>query len=63
MKDAQFLIGTKARTDLLPPALAAAGLPAIPYTRYSEIAAVMRPEEIHPEVIEKLDAIQRAFNL
>ena len=63
LKDAQFLIGTKARTDLLPPALAAAGLPGIPYTRYNEIAAVMQPEEIHPEVKEKLDEIQRAFNL
>ena len=63
LKDAQFLIGTKARTDLLPPALDAAGLPAIPYTRYHEIAAVMHPEEIHPEVTEKLDAIQKAFNL
>ncbi len=63
LKDAQFLIGTKARTDLLPPALDAAGLLAIPYKRYHEIAAVMRPEEIHPEVTEKLNAIQRAFNL
>ena len=57
------MIGTKARTDLLPPALDAAGLPGIPYTHYSEIAAIMFPEEIHPEVKEKLDAIQRAFNL
>lgn len=63
LKDAQFLIGTKARTHLLPPALDAAGLPGIPYTRYNEIAAVMQPAEIHPEVKEKLDAIQRAFNL
>jgi len=58
-----FLTGSKARTDLLPPALEAAGLPGIPYTRYHEIAAVMTPEEIHPEVREKLDLIQRAFNL
>lgn len=56
-----FLIGTKARTDLLPPALDAGGLPAFPYQRYVEIAAVMRPEEIHPEVREKLDAIVKAF--
>lgn len=45
----------------LPPAFAAAGLPGLPYTRYHEIAAVMRPEEIHPEVIEKPDGIMRAF--
>ena len=62
-QDLPFLIGTKARTELLPPVLDAAGLPAIPYTRYHEIAAVMRPDEIHPEVKEKLDAIQKAFNL
>jgi hypothetical protein len=61
--DYPFLNGAKARTDLIPPALTAAGLHGIPYTRYSEIAARMRPEEIHPEVVEKLDGIQRAFNL
>ena len=59
--DHEFLIVTKARTRLLPPALTAAGLPGLPYTRYHEIAAVMRPEEIHPEVREKLDAIVRAL--
>jgi len=61
--DHAFLNATKARTELLPPALAAAGLPGLPYTRYQEIAAVMRPDEIHPEVIEKLDGIMRAFGL
>jgi hypothetical protein len=59
--DLPFLIGTKARTDLLPPALDAAGLPGFPYQRYVEIAATMRPEEIHPEVRQKLDAIVKAF--
>jgi DNA polymerase III delta prime subunit len=59
--DHAFLNNTKARTDLFPPALAAAGLPGLPYTRYHEIAAVMRPDEIHPEVTEKLDGIVRAF--
>lgn len=63
LEDAQFLIGTKARSHLIPPALDAAGLPAIPYTRFHEIAALMQPEEIHPEVVEKLNAIQQAFNL
>ncbi len=61
--DHAMLKGTKARTELIPPALAAAGLHAIDYTSYHEIAALMLPEEIHPEVIEKLDAIQRAFRL
>lgn len=32
-------------------------------TRFREIAASMVPEEVHPEVREKLDFIQRAFGL
>jgi len=63
LNDLPLLLGTKARTLLIPPALDAAGLPGIPYTRYHEIAAVMKPEEIHPEVVEKLNAIQQAFGL
>jgi hypothetical protein len=59
----EYLNVTKARTKLIPPALDAAGLTGFPYTSYSEIAAFMKPEEIHPEVKEKLDAIQKAFNL
>ena len=58
-----FLNGTKARTDILPPILNAAGIHELPYTRYHEIAHVMLPDEIHPEVIEKLDAICRAFGV
>lgn len=63
LKDTPYLKNTKARTDLLPPALDAAGLPGFPYTSYYEIAAVMKPEEIHPEVVEKLDHIMEAFGL
>ena len=63
MGDHVFLNNTKARTELIPPALDAAGLHGIPYTRYHEIAALMRPDEVHPEVTEILNAIQRAFNL
>lgn len=58
-----YLEQRKARTEVIPPMLTAAGIHGFYYTRYYEIAAVMRPEEIHPEVIEKLDAIQRAFGL
>ena len=61
--DHEFLNVTKARTRLLPPILGAAGLGDLPYTRYHEIAAVMLPAEIHPEVIEKLDGICRAFGV
>lgn len=63
LQDFDFLKVTKARTSLIPPALDAAGLPGIPYTRFYEIAALMTPDEIHPEVKEKLDLIQKAFNL
>jgi adenine-specific DNA-methyltransferase len=63
LEDIPYLKNTKARTELLPPALDAAGLPGFPYTRYHEIASVMRPDEIHPEVKEKLDKIMEAFGL
>jgi hypothetical protein len=58
-----YLQTRKARTEVLPKILGAAGLPAFPYTQYSDIAAVMLPDEIHPEVVEKLDAVQKAFGL
>ena len=58
-----FLNVAKARTELLTPLLEAAGIHGLPYTRYHEIAAQMLPEEIHPEVGEKLDAICRAFGV
>jgi hypothetical protein len=59
----EFLNNTKARTNLIPPILAAAGFPGMSHTRFSEIAAIMRPGEIHPEVRAKLDAIRQAFGL
>ncbi len=61
LDDHPYLNSTKARTDILPPALNAAGLPNLPYTRYHEIAALMQPDEIHPEVREKLDLLVAAF--
>jgi len=63
LKDIAFLKTAKARSELLPPALDAAGLPGFPYTSYHEIAAVMQPDEIHPEVVEKLDLMLEAFGL
>ena len=36
---------------------------AVSHTRYHEIAALMLPEEIHPEVTEKLDGVCRAFGV
>ena len=61
LSDHAFLNRAKARTEILSPLLEAAGLHGLPYTRYHEIAALMWPAEIHPEVTEKLDAICRAF--
>ena len=58
-----YLQQRKARTEVIPAILAAAGLHGFPYTRFNEIAAVMQPDEIHPELKDKLDAIQKAFRL
>ena len=63
LRDHEYLVEAKARLRLLPPLLEAAGLHGLPYTRHHEIAALMRPAEIHPEVTEKLDAICRAFGV
>ena len=61
LDDHPYLNNTKARTEILPPALSAAGLPGLPYTRYHEIAALMLPEETHPDIRETLDIIAKAF--
>jgi len=61
--DHDYLNNTKSRTNILPPALEAGGIIGMPYTRYHEIAAQMKPEEIHPEISDKLDAILDAFGL
>jgi len=59
----EFLNSTKARKRLIPPLLEAAGIHNVAYTRYHEIAQMMRPEEIHPEVTEKLDTICQVFEV
>lgn len=53
----------KARTTLIGGMLQEGGVHGMNYTRFREIAASMVPEEVHPEVREKLDFIQRAFGL
>jgi predicted ATPase len=63
LADEPIVVGTKARTMLLPPALEAGGIHNMSYTRYQEIAAVMRPDEVHPEVKEKLEQIAAAFGI
>lgn len=54
---------TKARAEIVGALMQEAGLFGLDYTQYEEIAALMLPEEIHPEVREKLDFIQQAFGL
>lgn len=49
-----FLTGTKAK-DILSTVLGKAGI--YEATNYFQIAALMKKEEIHPEVVEKLDKI------
>jgi len=64
--DNLVLRSAKASEDVLPPILSAAGISGmggIIKRDFFQIAAIMRPEEMHPEVSEKLDAIQRAFGL
>lgn len=60
--DPDYIKRTKARTDLIPPVLQAAGV-QLSYTRYTEIAALMQPDEVHPEVKEKLDGLCAAFGV
>jgi predicted ATPase len=58
-----YLRTTKARTEIIGAVLQAAGIHGFDYTHYHEIAATMTAQEIHPEVVEKLDAIQKALRL
>jgi predicted ATPase len=59
----RYLAETKARTVIVSGVLQEAGIHGMDYTRFSEIAAIMEPNEIHPEVKQKLDFIQQAFGL
>ena len=57
LRDSPAFTSFKARTAILPMILDDAGLQGLPYSRYSEIAALMRPEEIHPEITRVLDTV------
>ena len=63
MNNSDFLVGTKIRESILPGIFDNAGISNYSYTRYMEISDVMRPDEIHPEIKEKLDAITDHFSL
>lgn len=60
---ARYLEEAKARTQIVGAILQEGGVHGLEYTRFSEIAAVMNPDEIHPEVRVKLDFIQQALGL
>ena len=57
LRDHESFKAIKARTKILGKFLDDAGLQGLEYSRYNDIAAVMRPEEIHPEVTQVLDAV------
>ncbi|MGR3913366.1 MAG: ATP-binding protein [Gammaproteobacteria bacterium] len=63
LKSNAMFDNTKMRESILPAILEAAKIFDLPYTRYAEIAALMQPGEIHPEITEKLDAIADHFKL
>lgn len=58
-----YLATTKARTEIIGSLLAAAGIHGLDHTEFDQIASEMTGAEIHPEVVEKLDFIQKAFEL
>jgi predicted ATPase len=58
-----YLASTKARTAIVSGILQEGGVHGMNYTDFHQIAAQMLPEEIHPEVKEKLDFIQKAFGV
>ena len=60
---ATYLETAKARTAIIAALLQDCGIHGMDYTRFDEIAATFGRDEIHPEVIAKLDFVQRAFGL
>ena len=57
------LLNIKARTVILPSILKKAGLINFSHTNYYGIAEMMKPDEIHPEITEKLDAMAKHLGL
>lgn len=48
---------------LIPALMQAAGLNNVPKRDYFEIAAQFKPEEVHPEIVERLNQIKQAFGV
>jgi hypothetical protein len=59
----RYLAEAKARTRIVGGILQAGGVYGMDYPQFGQIASIMQPDEIHPEVKEKLDFIQEAFGL
>ena len=49
--------------SLLPALMQAAGLNNLPKREFFEIAVQFKPEEVHPEIIERLNQIKQAFGV
>ncbi|MDP2831959.1 MAG: AAA family ATPase [Pseudomonadota bacterium] len=60
--DKYFKVEPVSKT-LLPALLQAAGLNNVPKREYFEIASLFKPEEVHPEIIERLNQIKQAFGV
>lgn len=56
-----YLENTKAKTNIISPVLQAAGLHNL--TDYWQIAARMSADAVHPEIVDKLDAIAEHFGI
>ena len=59
----RFLQTEPISKTLIPGMLQAAGLNAFGKGRYSEIAVMMQPEDVHPEIKEKLLKLKQAFGV
>ena len=58
-----FFQATPVSKTFLPALLQAAGLNNVPKREFFEIAAQFRPDEVHPEIIERLNQIKQAFGV
>lgn len=61
LKDSDYLVATPASKSILPGFFERTGV-KLSKKDYFQIAAQMQPDEIHPEVIEKLDAMADVLN-
>ncbi len=60
LEDSDYLVATASSKTLLPTFLEAAGV-GLSKKDYYQIAAVMKKEEVHPEVKQKLDEMERVL--